>query len=130
MAKLKHQYIGPKQVATIEDSPDAHIAVVRFIDGTFEEYERTTLEGLLDKAPYDLTTLRERMIRPVAAAILELLLHYGVRIEDVQYLNDTIVGSLNRSLDKADGKLWKRDGEAARDIHAKTIRDVDRILKA
>lgn len=123
------QYIGPLEVQAVNDTEDEHIVRVDYTNGTWEDLNRKVYEACLSKEPYDLTTLRDRRMQLVAAAVLEALKEYNIKIDEIEYLNTLVMLSLTDNLTRANASLWRREGETQRDLANRTMLDVDKIIK-
>lgn len=129
-------YIGPYQVATTEDLPDPNMIRVRYAkaegdaEERYEDINRDIYHATCALDPYDLTSLRQKRMSKVVETILSVMTLYNVKVDEVNYLTSLLIESVNHSLDRADGKLWRRPGEKARDLHDRAMRDIDSVLKA
>lgn len=130
MSNPKRQYVGAKEVAKVEDTAQEHIALVRYVDGSWEEVHRDVLDKLFSKDPYDLSELRLRRTVFMAGKILETLTKYNSYQNEVEHTFQRVIASLQENVKAAEGRAWRRDGEERRNIGEITLLDIDRLMKA
>lgn len=124
------QFVGRKAVLKVEDDDRLEWVKVTFRDGTWQVLNREIFDATKDRKEYDLTTLRDRRMHVVARKVLELLLRYRVRVDEVEYLNTLVVTSLTEHLNNANRLLWAREGEKRRELSERDVGDIDSILNA
>ena len=74
----------------------------------------------------DLTTLRELMIKPILTDVLSVLMSWDIRMVDIDYLNQRLIGALEESERISMSKLWKKAGRVGNNV---LLSDVDRVIK-
>lgn len=122
-------FIGLKKVVSNE-TLDAKLPTgddvfeVKYDDGTVEHLTRKMFEATVRDLPTDLTTLRDNRTFPVVGAVLELLLTWGAKVSEVDYLFNSVVSSLNASVAAADKQIWGKDRQNV------TFLDLDAVLRA
>lgn len=79
---------------------------VEFDDDTKTIYPKEVFEQIVSDEPYDLTTLREKIVNPLIIKIISLLADYEITQEDTNYLLSRIPNILQGNLDKAIEKLF------------------------
>jgi hypothetical protein len=73
-------------------------------------------------APVDLTQLRLNRCTPVAASVIETILDWNLKIDEIEYLFALVITSLNTNMDKAANKLWGSTKEE------RTIKNVEDVI--
>jgi hypothetical protein len=121
-------YIGPKEVKSVEDVAEKHngtidLVKVTYADDTVDTLTKKCFDVSVTDAPLDLTSLRDRRTQPIAKAILELLLEYGVPLADVNFITTTVAVSINASVDAANTKIW---GKAEQDVN---LIEIDNVIR-
>lgn len=122
------QYIAQKEVKTVEALPEKHngtidLVKVTYADDSTETLTKKCFDVSVTDAPLDSTSLRDKRIEPVIKAILELLLDWGINVEDVNFIVANIPLSVNAAMNAANAKLW---GKPEHDLN---LIEVDRVLK-
>ena len=79
---------------------------------------------LVKDEPIDATALREEVVKPLIAEIVEVLLERQIRIIDMDYLFLKLNDSINLSITSANNKIWGVTSEE------KTLVDIDKVLMA
>jgi hypothetical protein len=70
----------------------------------------------------DFTTLRDKMIDPIAENILAILLEAEFPIEHIDYLFQKTGGTINERIRQADSILWKKEH------HQRSLADIHQVL--
>lgn len=122
------QFIGPKQILGIIKSErklfnNDEIIEVKFSDGGNEVFTKRMFEAVVKDSETDLTALRNNRLYPVVKEVLEVLLKWGVKVNEVDFLFALTTQSLNESIKKADEKVWKKIRSEI------TMFDLDEILR-
>lgn len=108
------QYIGQKEVKTVETLPDKHNGTTELVKVTYadDSTEILTQKGFdisVTEAAADLTSLRDRRMQIIVKAILEIMLEYGTSLADVNFITTNISLSVNAAMNAANAKLWGKD---------------------
>jgi len=122
------QYLGPKEVLAVVKLDNKtplgnELVEVCYKDGTKEILSKLILEASITNKPTDLTTLRNLRIFPVVKELLNVLLKWNVKINEVEFIVEIVKASINDNMDKASSILWKKN------IYERTTLDVDTILR-
>lgn len=125
---MSELYVGPKKVVD-NTSLDEKLVTgeslfeVKYEDGSKEILTDRMFVATAKDAPVDATTLRDNRVFPVVARVLELLLNWGLKVDEVDYLMAVLTRSVNSNLQAADAKVWgKQRGEI-------TLMDLDKHLR-
>jgi hypothetical protein len=119
-------YLANKQISLTE-AADAYEGIemvkITFDDATTEVMPKKLYEASVTEQPSDLTAMRQARIQVVTKEVLSLLLMWGIRVDEVQYLTSLLVGSINQSIQAAESKLW---GKNSLDLN---LIDVDKVVR-
>jgi hypothetical protein len=121
-------FLGPKEVKTVEDVAEKYngtieLVKVTYADGTTDTMAKKMYQAAVTEAATDLNTLRDNRLHPVVHEILDLLLSWGVDLQDVNFLTASVNLSINASMTAAGTKLWGKPETAL------SLIDVDKVLK-
>lgn len=116
------KYYGDKEVESVSDVKENGFVDVKFIDGTSIELMPKMIIGALTESPVDLTKLREARCFPVVVDILKLFLDYNVKIDEIDFISQRVILSINESCKNGNDKLW---GQSELD---RTMNDVHQVL--
>lgn len=121
-------FIGPKEVKVnielIDKTPKGtNLLEVEYVDGTKEVISKSMYDLLISETSYDLTTLRERRVYPVAKEVLSVLLEYGIKISELQFFSAILSNSIDHNRKEAIAKLF---GKPEDDV---TTIDIDKLLR-
>lgn len=125
---MAEQYIGGDQIKKIDkeyrkSELDNNIYKVEFEDGTTRELHEEIFDKAITDKQSDLSSLREKTTEVMMERIIALLLEYEIQVEDISYIFERIVNSLNCSIDDVNTKLWGKDR------YRVTVKDIDKFLK-
>ena len=120
MESLK--YYGSREIKDVSPVSESGLVTLSFTDGTSVEISAKLVSEVVTDKVSDETTLRDKKCFPVVAKILEVYLTYNVNIEDIDYISQRVIMSLNESLKQADQKIWGKSREE------KTMNDIQKVL--
>jgi hypothetical protein len=86
-------------------------------------FAKDTLESLKTDEPMDHNFVKEKKLLPAAYEILKTLLKHNISIMQIQDVTTIVSNQLEKSLDRADEKLWGKSK------YTKSILDADRVLR-
>ena len=92
------------------------------IDGSKQEIPKAMFDLAVSSSPIDLTSLRNKICKPIVGKMLALLLDSEIKVVYVDYVQQLLTASINDSLDKAEEVIWGKE------ILEKTLRDVNQRL--
>ena len=127
--KYEDKFLGDKQIKLTQPAGETRngskLTDVTFNDGSHQVWADVMLasEGVATPQLSDATTLRMHRMYPVVNRVLEVLLDYNVRYNEVNFLTQLIVASFNSNEEQADKFLWKTD-----DLGVRTMVDIDKVL--
>lgn len=128
---MSTKYYGPSEVETTEPVLPQGLVKITLKDEGDEKksvvVSEKMLETVLTDEATDLTTLRDNRIKPVAKAIMQLLLEWNLRVDEIDYTFALVNASFNQNLMAANGMLWGK--QADNSIDERTTSDVDQVLK-
>jgi hypothetical protein len=116
------KYYGDREVESVSDIKENGFVDVKFIDGTSIELKPKMVESVLTDESIDLTKLREKRCFPVVVKILELFLDFNVKIDEIDFITQRVILSINESCKNGNDKLW---GSQESD---RTMNDVHQVL--
>lgn len=127
MDETPKQFIGQKEVKSSTVLEKKHrdtieMTEVEYTDGTKETMPTKMFAASAKTDACDLTTLRYNRCEPVVKDILDLILSWGIRVDEIQYVTTILAQSVNNSINAAQTKLWKKE---SLDID---LLDVDNVL--
>jgi hypothetical protein len=129
LSKYEDQWLGDRQIKFIEEATPSKSGVelvsVVFNDGSREQYSKLMLsqDGVVSPQIQDLTEFRERRVLPVVQEILTVLRDYNVRIDEVDYVMQKAVTSINMNLQEAEASFW-----GVQRLGQQTLIQVDEVL--
>lgn len=119
---MKDQFFGDKKIVDVKDGPVADLKQLVFDDGTSEFVHLEVLAASVTEKPVDATQERFQRNQPIIKAVLSTLLKYNIHIEDIDYVCQRVVLSVNESITKAHEVLWKLTNSQ------KTMTDLNNVL--
>ena len=85
--------------------------LVTYTDGRQDVFTKKMFDIVATEESIDLTTLRELMIKPILTDVLSVLMSWDIRMVDIDYLNQRLIGALEESERISMSKLWKKQAE-------------------
>lgn len=116
------KFYGQKEIKDIKDCTDSNLQEVIFSDQSSITLPKVMIAATESETPTDPTTLRNKRCFPVAKEVLEVLLKWDVNINEIDFITQRVIMSINESLKKADEVLWKKPREE------QTMSDVNNIM--
>ena len=116
-------FIGPKETIGVSKIEDSEMVKVLYKDGSSEEMTKLMYDNIVKEEATDLTIERANRVYPIVEEILKVLLKWGVKISEIDYLTTMVITSINQNMGKAEEILW---GKEQRQIN---LIDADRVLK-
>ncbi len=122
------KFIGPKEVlgASVLDEKlfdNSDIVEIAYKDGSKEVMTKKMFEVIQTDEATDLTNLRHNRAMFVSKDILQILLQWGVVLDEVNYIQTLVNTSLNENFKEAEARLWGKSGTQI------TLVDMDKILR-
>jgi hypothetical protein len=101
------RYISDKEIKTTSAADRKtilgnNVIEVEFEDGSKIQYPESIFNKLVSDKKYDLSELRDRVVKDVAEKVLAIMLDSEIKTSYIENLFQTIQQSLNFSFDKAD----------------------------
>jgi len=128
--KMEKLFIGPKEIKEVspiysEEYNNAQIELVdvTYVDGTKEKMTKAMYDISTTDKVSDWTKLLQQRGLVIIKEILALLLRWGVKVEEVNFFTNSVIQSINQSIQTAESKLWTKD------VHTINLMDVDKVLK-
>ena len=128
--KFIGQYFGLRKIEGVEESEEKTYLGKEKITLIFEEKERQDLplevvELLISSTSTDLSTLREKRVKPVVERLLIILLEAELTIPDLEYaVGPKLKFSLEDTVERANTILWN-----GKEAHERTLNDIEKVLK-
>lgn len=116
------KYYGQKEVEKIGDVKESGLVDVTFKDGSVEELPQHNIPEIITDEPLDATALRDKRCFPVVAEILKVLLNANVHIDEIDFIAQRVIMSINESLKKGSEILWGASEDE------KTMSHVQKVL--
>ena len=120
------QFLGQKEIRSLSPLDrktylGGEVLEVTFKDGSKQEIPNEVFKLAFDTRPVDLTGLRDRMVKPVVAKILAVLLDAEVKVIDIDHIQQTVTGLINQRLDEAEAVVWGKNSldKTLGDVHQK-----------
>jgi len=125
---MENKYIGPTKILVVTDCDEktplgSPMKTVTFETGKIKNIPETLLNRLVSDEPVDLTALRTKWIDPVVNQIIILLQENDVVLEDIEYLVNTLLSSIEHKSSEAISKLFGVDFYGQR-----TLLQVEKII--
>lgn len=125
----KKKWIGDRQVdssSLVSDAFDIsgdQIIEIKYIQGGSERFTQKMLKSIVTDKMVDATNLRVLRCSPVAQAIFEIYAQFGVKINEIDYISQLVITSVNERLKQCHAFMWGVEGEGSQ-----TMVDVARVL--
>lgn len=128
------RFIGEKKILfaelTDETTPaGTKLVKVTFADDSVEHFSELMFGYIVSDEQSDLSALREKRIKPIVQAILELLREYGIRVGELPYFSALLNQSLDFNRAEAERHLWSRYMPKPKDLEDVDLITVDRVLR-
>lgn len=108
---MKDQFYGSKKIKDILEGPESYLKEIVFEDGSTELVHQEVLVAGVTDAPVDATVERHNRCLPIVKAILETLLRYNVHIDELDFISQRMVLSINESMKRSNEILWGQTEE-------------------
>jgi len=115
------KFYGDNKIKSMTEDGD-HI-VLDFGGGKTEKISKKMSEVSITKKPMDLTALWDKQLGAVTKDILQVLLDWDIKMEQLDYLFNLVKSSLEYNNKKAHEVLWGKE------LGKRTMSDVDKVLK-
>jgi hypothetical protein len=112
LKEYQDQYLGDKQIKFVEEAEPSksgvEVVTVVFNDGSRQQYATLLLkqDGVVTPQIQDLTLFRDARVLPVVKEVLKLMRDYNLKVEEVDYLMQKVVTSINMNLQTAETNFW------------------------
>jgi len=125
--KEQEKFIGPKKIKESVISPKLtylknSVVDIEYEDGTKESMPQKVFEVVVTDTVSDWSSLREKIVTPIVASILEVLLESECSTNYLDYMISKLKASVEENIKKAESCLWNKYVE---DL---TLADVHKIL--
>ena len=121
------KYIGEKQISKTFEDQD--MVLVEYVDGTKETLAKIMFDEIVSEEKCDLTTLRDKRVRPVVAHVLAIMRAWGIKTGEVGYFSLLLNQSLQANEEAAIKHLWKEFIPTIETLDDIDLVAVDRVLK-
>ena len=127
----RKKWIGDKQVDTASLVPDTfdvsgdQVVEVTYIQGGSEKFTQKMLQHITTDKMTDATNLRVLRCSPVAQSIFQVYAQFGLKVNEIDYVSQLVIGTVNERLKQCHAFLWNVEAEG----HQSMV-DVARVLTA
>lgn len=125
-------FIGPKEVENAQETTAPNgiiITNVEYKDGTKEIFSKLMYEAIISEESCDLSALRDRRMRAVAASVLMILREWGIKTSELSYFSTLLNTSLIENEKEAMKKLWRSWIPTIQDVDDVDLIAIDRVLR-
>ena len=122
------KYIGDKEIKTYQCNEG--ICEVEYADSKKETLSKAMFDEIVDDKKCDLSTLRDKRVRPVVAHVLGVMRMWGIKTSEVSYFSQLLNQSLINNENVASTHLWKSINSTINDVEDVSLVDVDKVLKS
>lgn len=126
-------YIGLKKVkeTTDEVSPEGVNTVhVVYEDGSIEVLSKLMFDVVSSEVAVDLTQLRDKRVKPVVSAVLQVIRDWGIKIGELPYFSAVLQESLRTNEESALEELWRKWIPTLKSLDDVDYIAVDRVLRS
>jgi uncharacterized membrane-anchored protein YjiN (DUF445 family) len=127
-------YIGGKKIKEAKPaektSNGIEVVDVVYTDNSVETLSKLMYDKITSEKSCDLTTLRERRMEPVVQEMLAVLMKWGIKTSELQYMSVLLNTSLQESEKEAIKELWLPLIPNLKDIEDVDLIAVDKVLRA
>lgn len=133
-SSFSDRFVGDKKILfaelTDETTPaGTKLVKVVFADDSVEHFSELMFNHIVTDEQTDLSALRERRVKPIVQAILELLREYGIRVGELPYFSALLNQSLDFNRTEAERFLWSQYMPKPKDLEDVSLIEVDRVLR-
>ena len=121
------QYIGDKEIKKYHC--DELTCEVEYVEGKTETLSKIMFDEIVSEEKCDLSTLRDKRIRPVVAHVLGVMRMWGIKTSEVSYFSQLLNQSLINNENVASTHLWKSINSTINDVEDVSLVDVDKVLR-
>lgn len=122
------KYIGEKEIANVKEEGD--LREIEYLNGKKETLSQIMFDEIISDEKCDLTTLRDKRVRPVVANVLKVMRDWGIKTGEVGYFSALLNQSLQANEDAAMRHLWAGVTSTIEMIDDVSLVDVDKVLKS
>lgn len=128
------KFVGPKKIKetkTLEEKTPANgeMLEVEYEDGTKEVLSKMMYGEIVSDKECDLTTLRDKRVRPVVATVLMTFREWGLKVGELSYMSALLTQSLEANQDEAQKELWLKWIPTLQSLDDVNMIVIDLILK-
>jgi hypothetical protein len=116
------KYYGPNEVERMVPLGEKYTELV-FKDGKKAVISQQMEQEALTDEPIDLTALRDKRIKPVAKAVLGVMLDWNLKVSEIEFLFTLVATSFNENMKAATDKVW-----GVSELE-RSVLDVDNVLR-
>lgn len=99
------KFVGLKKIESFKDI-EGEMVEITYIDDKVERFSKVMFDEIASKKPCDLSTLRDKRVRPVVSELLGVIRRWGIKINELPYLSSLMNTSLDENHKAALCKLW------------------------
>ena len=114
------KYYGPNEVVDIQDV-DNSLHELSLSNGEKVVLSTKMLAETVKENAVSLTELRDARCFPVVSEILKIMLEWNVAIDEIDFIDQRVIMSINESMKKADEKLWGTSREGKMMHHVQNV---------
>ena len=124
-------FIGPNKVKSHKDiKGEIPLVEVTYDNGVVEHLSKLMFDEIISEEKCDLTELREKRVAPAVAQILEIIRNWGLKVNEMPYMDALLKTSLEENVKAAQNELlgkWMPEPNTPDEVDFITI---DRILRS
>lgn len=128
-------YIGPKKIKDtriLEEKTPANqeIIEVTYVDKSVENLTKMMYDEIVSEKSCDLTTLRDKRVRPIVGSILAIFREWGLKVGETQYMSILLNQSLDSNKNEAEKELWRKVVPNLVSLDDVDMIGIDKVLKS
>ncbi len=121
------KYIGERKIKGISGENEI---TVEYEDGKKEVFSKLMYDKIVSDQSCDATTLREKRIQPVVAAVLKILCEWGIKLNELPYMSAVLNESLKQNENEALKQLWLAWAPTINTVDDIDLVSIDRVLRS
>lgn len=122
------KFIGEKEIRNFQC--DENICQVEYTDLGKETLSKVMFDEIVAEEKCDLSTLRDKRVRPVVAHVLMVMRGWGIKTGEVGYFSALLNQSLMHNENEALKQLWKSVIPTLASLDDVDLVAVDKVLKS
>jgi len=127
---MAKRYVGGNEISKVVDTEKEYLVLVEFRGGErkWELMNREVLQAVETPKPIDPTDLQVRRLTFIGKQLMVLLLHYNMKMTELEPLMQRLIYSFKETEDKLLAYALRREGEDERDLGERTMQDMEDAL--